>query len=33
MKRVNGLFEKIVDYDNIYKAYERAKKHKTNRKE
>ena len=33
MKRVNNLFDKIVDYDNLYLAYIKAKRNKSRRKE
>lgn len=32
MKRVGYLFEKIVDYNNIYKAIIEASKNKKNKK-
>ena len=31
MKRINNLFEKIVDIDNLYLAVDNAKKNKSNR--
>jgi len=33
MKRVNNLFDKIVDCDNLYLAYIKAKRNKSRRKE
>lgn len=33
MKRINNLFDKIVDYNNLYLAYMKARKNKCRRKE